>query len=97
MQLEPKKNLNPGLKHGLSFHSNSGLLKKLWILEKIRIWQFRPKIKNLGFKKLKKILKFWLKLGLPHTKGTQERSGYFEVLENLRVTPDNSEYFIFSN
>ena len=38
MQLEQKKNnLNPGLKHSLNFHSNSGLLKKLGNLEKIRI------------------------------------------------------------
>ena len=36
-------------------------------------------------------MKIWLKLGLPHTKGTKGSSGYFEVLENLRVTPDNSE------
>ena len=43
-----KNNLNPGLKHGLNFYSNSGLLKKLGNLEKIRIWQLRPKIKKSG-------------------------------------------------
>ena len=95
MQLELKKNLNPGLKHSLNFHSNSGLLKKLGILEKTRVWHFRPKIKNLGFKKLKKKLKFWLKLGLPHTKSTQGSSRYFEILKNIRATWVNSEYFNF--
>ena len=27
--------------------------------------------------------------GLPHTQGTQNNSGYFEVIENLRDTQDN--------
>ena len=38
--------------------------------------------------------------GLPHTKGTQNNSGYFEVLEILSMTQGNSEdldFFLAQN